>query len=33
MLGSAAVKQGRSANPKHTFFFLPNEEISSGELV
>ena len=25
MVGSAAIKQGRSANRKHTyFFFLPN---------
>ena len=22
MVGSAAIKQGRSANPKHTYFFL-----------
>ena len=23
MVGSAALKQGRSANLKHTYFFLP----------
>ena len=27
MVGSAAIKQGRSANRKHTyFFFLPNRD-------
>ena len=25
MVGSAAIKQGRAANGKHTYFFLPND--------
>ena len=30
MVGSAAIKQGRSANRKHTFFFLPYALLTKG---
>ena len=35
MVGSAAIKQGRSANRKHTFFFWPNMNafIKFGEIL
>ena len=32
MVGSAAIKQGRSANRKHTFFFWPNQHICMNQL-
>ena len=28
MVGSAAINQGPSANLKHTYFFLPNQQSS-----
>ena len=35
MVGSAAIKQGRSANRKHTyfFFFWPNNRLETNQMV